>query len=129
MKIVADNKTFIVLLFSAFIVDVLCGMWKHLKCKDFSFRELLTKALTKIGITFMAMVLFNAMAGIEGVGESGVKVYLLLVGKLMNLFYISGSAFNNMYYITGGKFPPIAWMDKMKEFDKTLDIEKLKSKN
>jgi hypothetical protein len=123
--VIIENKTFIVLLFSAFVADVILGMWAHLKKKDFSWTELFTKALTKIGVSLLAMILFNAIAGVEGVGESGIKVYILLVGKLMNLFYITGSAFNNMFYITDKKFPPIAWMKRMKEFNTTLDTSKL----
>jgi hypothetical protein len=123
--IICDNKKFIVLVFSAFLVDVACGIWKHLKAKDFSFRELMTKAMTKIAISFLAMVLFNALAGMEGIDESGIKVYLLMIGKLMNLIYLSGSAFNNIYFITEGKFPPIAWMNRMKNFNETLNPEKI----
>jgi hypothetical protein len=123
--VIIENKTFIVLIFSSFIADVILGMWAHLKKKDFSWSELFTKGLTKIGVSLLAMIMFNAIAGVEGVGESGIKVYLLLVGKLMNLFYITGSAFNNMFYITDKKFPPIAWMKRMKEFNTTLDTSKL----
>jgi hypothetical protein len=123
--IIIENKTFLILIFSAFICDVILGMWKHLKAKDFSFHELFTKALTKIAISFLAMVLFNAMAGVEGIGETPIKIWLLMVGKLLNIIYISGSAFNNMYYITDKKFPPYAWISRMKEFNKTLDTSKL----
>jgi hypothetical protein len=123
--IIIENKTFIILIFSAFVCDVILGMWKHLKAKDFSFKELFTKALTKIAISFLAMVLFNAMAGVEGIGETPIKMWLLMVGKILNLTYISGSAFNNMYFITDKKFPPYAWISRMKEFNKTLDTSKL----
>ena len=125
--IIHENRNFIVLILSAFIIDVVFGMWKHLKLHTFSFSELLTKALTKIAVVVMAMVLFNAMAGVEGVGETGIKVYLLLIGKLMVMVYLSGSAFNNMYIITNGTFPPYSWMKRMKNFNESLDVNNLKS--
>lgn len=124
--ILLENKNFVVVIFVAFLVDIVCGSWKHYKTGDFSWTDLFTIALKKLSITFMAMLLFNGMVSIEGIEDSGIKVYLLIVGKLMNFWYLAGSAFNNMYYITDHKFPPYAWMKRMKDFNKTLDLNKLK---
>jgi hypothetical protein len=127
--IILENKSFLALFLMAYVSDVLMGIWAHLKKKDFSFTELFTKGLTKIAVSFVAMTLFNAIAGVEGVDNTGLKVYLLLVGKLMNLFYLAGSAFNNMYYVTDKRFPPLAWMKKIKEFNKNLDVKELTSQS
>lgn len=123
-KIIIENKVFLILIFSVFMSDVLLGIWKHLKAKDFSFRELLTKALLKLVIGFFAMVIFNAMAGVEGIADTGLRTYFLMVGKLLTMIYYAGSAFNSMYFITNKKFPPYAWISRMKEFNKTLDTSK-----
>lgn len=121
LQIAIENRVFLILIFSVFMCDVLLGIWKHIKSKDFSFRELLTKALLKLMIGFFSMVIFNAMAGLEGISETGLRTYFLLVGKLLTMIYYAGSAFNSMYFITNGKFPPYAWISKMKEFNKTID--------
>jgi hypothetical protein len=99
-------------------------MVAHWRKRDFSWNELFVKGVTKLFISLMAMICFNAIASIEGI-PSEVKVYILLVGKMMNLFYILGSAFNNMFYITGGQMPPKVWMLRMKEFNKTLEPKSL----
>jgi hypothetical protein len=127
--ILLENKSFVALFLMAYVSDVVMGIWAHLKKKDFSFTELFIKGLTKIAVSFVAMTLFNAIAGVEGVDDTGIKIYLLLVGKLMNLFYLAGSAFNNMYYVTDKQFPPLAWMKKVKEFNKTLDPKDLTSQS
>lgn len=123
-----ENRVFMMLIFSTFICDVVLGAWKHLKLHDFSFKELLTKALKKIVITLIAMILFNSLAGAEGIGDTGMKLWFLLVGKLISLFYIAGSAFNSMYIITDHKFPPYAWIKRMKDFNKTLDPKEFSNK-
>lgn len=127
--ILLENKSFFALFLLAFVSDVGMGVWAHIKKKDFDFSELFIKGLTKIAVSFVAFVLFNSIAGIEGVNDTGLKVYFLLVGKLMNIFYFAGSAFNNMFYITDKRFPPLAWMKKVKEFNKSLDPKSLTSQN
>lgn len=116
-----ENKIFMVGFFSSFMIDIVLGIWKHLKNKTFDFSLLIWGALTKLFVSIMAMILFNALASAEGIGETGLRLYVLLIGKLLVLIYINGSAWYNMYFITKGKFPPVAWMKKMKGFNESLD--------
>ena len=127
-NLMIENKVYLVLIFSAFVGDIILGAIKHLKTHTFSPRELLTKALIKLVIGFFAMVIFNAMAGIEGMEELGLKFYFTIVGKLLTMVYYSGSAFNSMYIITNEKFPPYSFIKRMKEFNKTLNPKDLVGK-
>lgn len=116
-----ENKTFLIIFFSSFVADIILGVWKHLKLRTFDFSLLMWGALTKLLASFLAMILFNGLAGAEGIGETGIKIYILLVGKLLVLLYVDGSAFVNMSIITKGKFPPKSWLSKIKGFNETLD--------
>lgn len=119
------NTTFLIVIFSVFLLDVVLGVLKHLKLRDFSFRDLLTHACLKMFIGFAAMVVFNGFASILEKDAQFIKTYFVMVGKLLTLVYYAGSAFNSMSVLTNGKFPPTAWMNRMKEFNKTLNPKTL----
>lgn len=123
--IVIANKVFLIVIFSVFLLDVVLGILKHIKLRDFSFRDLLTHACLKMFIGFAAMVVFNGFAAILAQDAEFIKTYFVMVGKLLTLVYYAGSAFNSMSVLTNGKFPPVAWMNRMKEFNNTLNPKKL----
>lgn len=104
------------------IFDLGFGIWKHLKLKDFCWKQMMYGLLIKIAVSYLALMIFNGFGTIEGISHLDIKIYILLIGKLANFFYIAGSIFNNMYIITSGKFPPIGWMKRMKKFNETLDL-------
>lgn len=108
------------------IIDLATGVWKHLLQRDFCWRRLYTGFLQKLVISFLGMTVFNVLGNLQELSEmDGLRAYLILCGKLVNIFYVGGSAFNNMFIITGGKFPPVGWMERMKNFNRTADIGQL----
>lgn len=123
---IAFAQSLIILLF----VDLITGVWKHLKLHDFCFRRMYTGFITKFVISMLGMTAFNILGGVRELQDmDGLRGYIILVGKLINIFYVGGSAFNNMFVITGGKFPPVGWMERMKKFQTSLDIKDLKTKD
>lgn len=123
--VLISNIVFLTVILSFYVLDITLGMLKHYKLKDFSFKELLTHALIKLVIAFASMVIFNGFAAVLEHDAAFLKTYFTMVGKLLTLTYYAGSAFNSMHTLTGGKFPPYAWIERMKEFNKTLDPKKL----
>lgn len=123
--LLVHNLIFLVIILSVYLTDIVLGMFKHWKLKDFSFKDLVTHAMLKIGIGFASMLIFNAFGFVLQDDAAFVKTYFILVGKLLTLTYYAGSAFNSMSVLTGGKFPPLAWMERMKEFNKTLNPKTL----
>jgi hypothetical protein len=109
-------------------LDIILGIAKHWKLNDFSFQDLVTHAMLKVGIGFASMVIFNGFAFVLQDDAAFLKTYFLLVGKLLTMTYYAGSAFNSMSVLTGGKFPPLVWMNRMKEFNKTLNPKALSKK-
>lgn len=114
----------IIILFLFF--DLVLGAWKHWEQKTFDWKRLYTGFLEKVFVSLIGMVLFNAVSSIKEFQEiHDLERWFILTGKLMNLFYIGGSAFSSMYVITGGKFPPIGFMKRLKSFNETLNINEL----
>lgn len=120
------DKDFACIVLLSIIIDFLSGILKHWKLHDFDFKELAMGLLIKTFVAYMGMVLFSNLTLIQEVKDiEWLADKVKLVGKLSVLFYLSGSAFNNLYIISGGKYPPMSWMKRMKGFEKSLDISDL----
>lgn len=52
--------------------------------------------------------------------------YLLAITRIMVFLYPASSAFVNSSILTSGKFPPIGWIVKIENFNKSMDIRKFK---
>lgn len=123
---VLTDMRFVEALVILLFIDLVTGVWKHLLQRDFCWRRLYTGFLQKMVISFLGMTVFNVLGNLQELSEmDGLRAYLILCGKLVNIFYVGGSAFNNMFIITGGKFPPVGWMERMKNFNRTADISQL----
>ena len=57
-----------------------------------------------------------------------LDVYFKVMVKLMVLLYPLGSALVNLSKVTNGAFPPSGLLKKIKNFEKTGDLESLKEK-
>ena len=123
---VLTDKSFVEILFVFLLIDMTTGVWKHLKLKDFSPKSLFMGMLEKVFISMIAMVLFNAMGHIQGLENNPQALdYFKLTGKLINASYIFGSALTSCYVITGGKFPPLGFMKRVKNFNATGQVDDL----
>ena len=121
------SQSFVKVLVILLFVDMVAGMMKHWKLHTFDWGELFKGLVVKVAISFMGMAVFNALASMEEFGAyPSLRDYVILVGKLCNFLYVGGSAFNNMYIVTDGKFPPAVWMKRFKKFSTTLDLKDLK---
>ena len=52
---------------------------------------------------------------------------LLIVMRLSVFMYPAGSCWMNMYVVTNETFPPIGWIDRIKNFNKNLNLNELKN--
>ena len=118
-----DFATFIVICIS---IDWITGMIKWYMRYKFDFKKMVVGLMEKVAISGFGMVLFNGIATIKELAmHPDLQSYLLIVGKLAIFIYVGGSAFNNMFFITGGKFPPVGWMNRMDSFEKTGNLDDL----
>ncbi len=123
------NVDYVLLWFIFLLADMVTGLMKHWKTKTISFRDFMLKTMEKVFVSFCGLSVFSAFA-LSFASESFIEHYLIMFGQISISVYIGGSALTNMYVITRGKFPPIAFMERLKNFNKDGVIEGLtKNKN
>lgn len=122
------DSDYILAVSACVLIDLFIGIWKHLKDGDFNLGKLAKGLVLKIGLCAAALITFELMNMI--VKEvSLVYDYLKVITRMVVVLYPAGSAFMNMSDITGGVFPPIGWINKIKKFNTDLDINQLKEKS
>lgn len=112
------------------ICDVLIGTLKSLKLHNFNPMLMLIGFATKLGTCYLVMQIFQAVSSPqEFISSPEARVYFVLTWKLMIMVYPSISSFNNIYYLSNKKFPPIWWMERMHSFEKDGNVKDLIGNN
>ena len=105
------------------MVDHVLGTYLHY----FAFKTNLLGLLKKLTVILsgysMLLIMHDALDEVEF-----LDVYFKVMVKLMVLLYPLGSALVNMSKVTNGAFPPSGLLKKIKNFEKTGDIDSLKQK-
>jgi len=123
------NKEFILVVLGAIIVDHVLGSFKHaFVLRDFVWKKNITGLMTKIGLVTACGFLFEALQIIIH-EETFVTEYLKTITRLIVFLYPAGSAFSNSSIISGGKFPPSAWLVKLKKFQSNLNPNEFGNNN
>lgn len=126
---VFGDYTFFIFFLVLFVCDIVSGALKHFwKVHDFSFTQLGMKAFLKFAVCSIALVTFNVMSKTLDTPDQvddAINVYLFALGKTIVVVFIGGSVFENLYAITNGKFPPIGWLNRIKQFNQSVDIKDL----
>lgn len=108
------------------LADVGMGILKSIKLRRFSMLVLVVGLATKLGVSYIAIQIFQALSSPqEFINSPDARNYFVLTWKLLIMTYPALSAFNNIFYVSNKKFPPLWWMMRMQNFNKDGDIEKL----
>jgi len=108
------------------LADAGMGILKSIKLRRFSMLLLVVGLATKLGVSYIAIQIFQAFSSPqEFINSPDARNYFVLTWKLLVMFYPALSAFNNIFYVSNKKFPPLWWMMRMQNFNKDGDIEKL----
>lgn len=109
-------------------IDHILDSYVHLIIlKDFTFKGNLKELITKLSIISMGFIILSVINKVLEPIEF-FKSYFSVLVQLMVIFYPSATALTNMSVVTGGKFPPSGLLKKIKNFEKTGDLESLKEK-
>jgi len=120
------NYSYIAFVFVAIIFDHALGTWVHgLIKRDFSIKKNIIGFFTKTVLVIIVGIIVEGMTEIM-VHDNIIKDYFSLIARLMVFIYPAGSALMNCAVITNGKFPPIGFMERMKNFNKDLSINNFK---
>lgn len=108
------------------LADAGMGILKSIKLRRFSMLVLVVGLATKLGVSYVVVQIFQALSSPqEFINSPDARNYFVLTWKLLVMFYPALSAFNNIFYVSNKKFPPLWWMMRMQNFNKDGDIEKL----
>lgn len=108
------------------LADVGMGILKSIKLRRFNMLVLVVGLATKLGVSYIAIQIFQAFSSPqEFINSPDARNYFVLTWKLLIMTYPALSAFNNIFYVSNKKFPPLWWMMRMQNFNKDGDIEKL----
>jgi hypothetical protein len=116
-----DNSDYIITVLVAIAVDHALGSYKHAYIdKDFTWKLNLKGLMTKISLVVACGFLFEGLQVIIH-KQSIITEYLTITTRLIVFLYPAGSAFGNSSVISGGKFPPDAWMKRINKFQTNLN--------
>lgn len=124
-----DNYSFMAMVLFAIAVDHILGTIVHIWYeKDFVFKKNYIGFITKIGGCIAGYVLLEMLREILQDADF-IAIYMKMLIQAMVFLYPGGSALGNLSIITNGKFPPIGWMNKIDNFQKTVNLNEFKTKN
>src|SRR5690625_178245 len=123
------NQDYILIVLGAIFIDWLFGTIKHLWFTyTFSWKGNAIGLVTKIALAVAGGFLFEGLNYL--VSESDTAVLIMkIITRVIVFMYPAISAFENIYIVSGEKFPPKAWMERLKLWNETLNPNDLKGKN
>lgn len=118
------NHEYILIVMMAILLDWFFGVIKHLGAKTFSLGRNAKGLILKLTLTTGAGMLFEGLSFITQ--DTGIVIATLtVVTRLIVFLYPAVSAWQNIYIVSGEKFPPKAWMDRLNSFGQNLDLKTL----
>ena len=102
------NQDYILIVLMAILLDWFFGIWKHLEKRTFSFKKNATGLILKIALTVGAGMLFEGLNSIVKDSADIVVLSLSIVTRVIVFLYPAVSAWQNIYIVSGERFPPKA---------------------
>lgn len=123
------NQDYILIVLGAIFIDWFFGTIKHLWfTHTFTWKGNSIGLVTKIALAVAGGFLFEGLNYL--VSESDTAVLIMkIITRVIVFMYPAISAFENIYIVSGEKFPPKAWMERLKVWNETLNPNDLKGKN
>ena len=119
------NQDYILIVLMAILLDWFFGIIKHLQKRTFSLKKNATGLILKITLTVGAGMLFEGMNSIVKNSADIVVLSLTIVTRVIVFLYPAVSAWQNIYVVSGERFPPKAWMDRINKFNENLNVKEL----
>lgn len=115
---VYDDWNFFGFFVVALSVDLMSGVVKNWIKKSICIEEGLVKFFRKTFTCVGILVMFHVFTNFEdGTASAFAREYFDMIKRAMILSFIGLSAIVNIYEISGGKFPPLWLISRLKEFD------------
>jgi hypothetical protein len=130
-----DNQDYIIIVLGAILTDYIFGTIKHIFfLKNESGRPSFTLKGNAVGLI---LKLTLAVAGgflFEGLSHltreaTFLETTLQIITRVIVFMYPAISAWENIYIVSGEKFPPKKWMDRIGKYKNSNDIKDLIDEN
>ena len=95
---------------------------------DWDWRKNITGFGVKISMVVAFGFIMEGLAHIT-IEDDLIYKYIKMTGRILVILYPGISAIRNIKVITNGRFPPDALIGKLENFNRDLDVEKLKKGN
>lgn len=116
-----DNGQFFLFVCSALIVNMLVGIWYHLKYQTFSFKEFLLKNAEMMGVMVIVYLMLEMLRYTAGENLAG-EIFRIFI-QILTLLYPTSKVLRNMFIISNGTHPPKFIMMRLYNFEKYGDLE------
>lgn len=116
-----NNQDYILIVLGAILVDWFFGTLKHIFfVGNFSLKQNAIGLTTKITLATAGGFLFEGLNHIVS-GSEYIVSATEIVTRVIILMYPGVSAFENIYIVSGEKFPPKAWMERLTKWKDSLN--------
>jgi hypothetical protein len=124
------NYSYVNIALAIIAIDHILGTITHSRMykDDFDWRKNITGFGVKVSMVVVFGFIMEGLAHIT-IEDDFIYRYIKMSGRILVILYPAISAMKNMKIITKGVFPPDAIVGKLENFNKDLDIEKLKRGN
>lgn len=118
-----SNKQFLGFVETCIFLNVLVGMWYHLKFKTFNFEDFFWKNIMMI---LSIIVVYTCLEMLRMCAPTSfVTEYFSALIQITTLLYPISKILKNIYFLTDKKHPPKYIMDKLYNFEKTGRLDNL----
>lgn len=117
------NRKFATLVLLVLFINLVVGLWYHLKLNTFSWEEFIVKNCIMIAILLLAYMLLESLVLVVGTNmvAEGFRVAI----QVSTLLYPTSKALKNLYILSNKEFPPAFIMEKLYKFEQTGDLAEL----
>ena len=125
-----QNQSYVNIALGCIAVDHALGTLVHSKVykNDFNLKKNITGFGVKLSMVVVFAFLMEGLAHVT-IEDDMIYRYIKMSGRILVILYPAISAMKNIKIVTNGAFPPDAIVGKLENFNKDLDVEKLKNGN
>lgn len=124
-----QNETYVMIVMGAIFIDWIFGSIKHIFfTKTFTLKNNAIGLIIKITLAVGGGFLFEGLNFLVSDSDTILSI-MKTITRVIVFMYPALSAFENIYIVSGEKFPPKAWMERLKKWNNSLDPNDLTNKN
>ena len=116
-----DNKQFGQFMCIALFINMVVGIWFHVKNKSFTWEDFFKKNGTMIAIVIIVYVMLEMLRYTAGDNLAG-ELFKMTI-QITTLLWPTSKVFKNVYILSGGEFPPEFIMKRLYDFAKNGDLK------